>query len=201
MTWDLVNLSAMEARHEKIRAQLERLVVSAEFARADRTARFLRFVLEQSLEENVEALKERQICIEVFDRPRDWDPKLDNIVRSEARRLRANLEAYAASGNPDETVRIIIPKGGYLAEFTELPAKKPALDLPDLSAASSSHTPSENRTRSQPWWRASALIASSASRRKASTLPLGDNHWQSSSPTLSAPGRSRSLSNFRNLWL
>lgn len=59
----------------------------------------------------------------MFDRPSDWDPKLDNVVRSEARRLRAKLDAYAASNNPDETIRITIPKGGYVAQFVELPAK------------------------------------------------------------------------------
>jgi Tol biopolymer transport system component len=147
----------METRHEKIRAQLERLVVSAEFARADKMVRFLRFVVEQSLAENVEALKERQIGIEVFDRPKDWDPKLDNVVRSEARRLRGKLEAYASSSNPDETVRITIPKGGYQAEFTQLPGKSQPSDPsgdPPLGFFSG------DQTKTQPGWWAAAASAS-----------------------------------------
>ncbi|WP_213804068.1 PD40 domain-containing protein [Granulicella sp. dw_53] len=131
----------MENFHENVRKQLERLAVSAEFGRTDRMVRFLRFVVERSLEEDADALRERQIGIEVFDRPSDWDPKLDNVVRSEARRLRAKLDAYAASNNPDETVRITIPKGGYVAEFVELPSSRTPPEV--LSQSQSTVTSAE----------------------------------------------------------
>jgi len=104
----------------KLRAQVERLAASAEFARADRMVQFLRYVVEKTLEGDRIALRERQIGISVFERPLDWDPKLDNIVRSEARRLRDKLEAYAAGNDPDETVRITMPTGGYGVHFEEL---------------------------------------------------------------------------------
>jgi Tol biopolymer transport system component len=81
---------------------------------------FLRYVVEKTLEGDTAALKERQIGIAVFERPAGWDPKLDNIVRSEARRLRSKLEAYAAGNDPDETVRITMPTGGYGVHFEEL---------------------------------------------------------------------------------
>ncbi len=120
----------MNLDHDKIRAQLERLAASPEFARTDRMTRFLRFVVEKTLVRDTVALRERQIGIEVFDRPDDWDPKLDNIVRSEARRLRAKLDAYAETASPDETVRITMPKGGYAVEFLDLrPEREP--DRPD----------------------------------------------------------------------
>ena len=83
----------MNVNHNKIRAQLERLAASPEFVRTDRMVRFLRFVVEKTLLGDMAALRERQIGIEVFDRSEDWDPKLDNIVRSEARRLRGKLSA------------------------------------------------------------------------------------------------------------
>jgi Tol biopolymer transport system component len=104
----------------KLRAQVERLAASAEFARAERMVQFLRYVVDKTLEGDVLGLRERQIGISVFERPSDWDPKLDNIVRSEARRLRSKLEAYAASHDPDETVRITMPTGGYSVHFEEL---------------------------------------------------------------------------------
>ena len=103
----------------KLRAQVERLAASAEFARADRMVRFLRYVVEKTLDGDNIALRERQIGIAVFERTPDWDPKLDNIVRSEARRLRGKLEAYAAVNDPDETVRITMPTGGYAVQFEE----------------------------------------------------------------------------------
>jgi hypothetical protein len=110
----------MNVNHNKIRAQLERLAASPEFVRTDRMVRFLRFVVEKTLLGDMAALRERQIGIEVFDRSEDWDPKLDNIVRSEARRLRGKLDAYAESASPDETVRITMPKGGYAVHFLDL---------------------------------------------------------------------------------
>jgi Tol biopolymer transport system component len=120
----------------KLRAQVERLAASAEFARADRMVQFLRYVVQKTLKGDTIALRERQIGISVFERPADWDPKLDNIVRSEARRLRGKLEAYAASNDPDETVRITMPTGGYGVQFEEIcpqvaPSEQPAI-LPSV---------------------------------------------------------------------
>ena len=152
--------SAMNLDHHKIRAQLERLAASPEFARTDRMTRFLRFVVEKTLVKDTVALRERQIGIEVFDRPDDWDPKLDNIVRSEARRLRAKLDAYAETASPDETVRITMPKGGYAVEFLDLrPEREP--DRPDgmdgeIAAQAARPLPLERR----PFlgWRISLLL-------------------------------------------
>ncbi len=147
----------------KLRAQVERLAASAEFARADRMVQFLRYVVEKTLEGETSALRERQIGIEVFERPLDWDPKLDNIVRSEARRLRGKLEAYAASNHPDETVRITMPTGGYSVQFEELypeaaaagesPATHVHVEKPPSPAASGDilQLPSERRSTNRGW--------------------------------------------------
>ncbi len=99
---------------------LERVLSSAEFSRAKRMVRFLRFVVDESLAGRIDELKERQIGIEVFDRPAEWDPKVDNIVRSEARRLRTKLDAYYDTAGKHDRVRISIPKGGYAVEFLEI---------------------------------------------------------------------------------
>jgi Tol biopolymer transport system component len=136
----------------KLHAQVERLAASAEFARADRMVQFLRYVVDKTLEGNTVALRERQIGISVFERSQDWDPKLDNIVRSEARRLRGKLEAYAASNDADETVRITMPTGGYGVQFEELstqvalarqppeaPLGQPAADSPIFPQRPSGH--------------------------------------------------------------
>jgi Tol biopolymer transport system component len=112
---------------------LERVLTSAEFSRAKRMARFLRFVVEETLGGRIDELKERQIGIEVFDRPAEWDPKLDNIVRSEARRLRTKLDAYYDTVGKHDRVRISMPKGGYAAEFLEIDQPEEAAASPDLA--------------------------------------------------------------------
>src|SRR5499427_439463 len=98
--------------------QVEKVVVSNLFSRSDRLIRFLRFAVEQTLSGNTDSLKEQTIGIEVFDRRPDYDPRIDPIVRVEARRLRAKLKAYYASrGRSDDNVLIGLPKGTYVPFF------------------------------------------------------------------------------------
>jgi TolB-like protein/Flp pilus assembly protein TadD len=104
--------------------ELDRVVSSAGFASAGRLAPFLRFLVERALAG--EPVKEVVAGVEVFGRPADYDPRLDPIVRVEARRLRARLaEYYAASGAGDPIV-IELPRGGYTPVFTPATEAVPA---------------------------------------------------------------------------
>src|SRR5271155_5325397 len=95
-----------------IRRQLEGILASAGFAKKDRLSRFLRFVVERKLAGRPHELKETVIGVEVFERPANYNPKQDAIVRTEAGRLRARLgEYYLAEGANDPLV-IEIPRGG-----------------------------------------------------------------------------------------
>ncbi len=136
---------------------LEKVLTSAEFSRAKRMARFLRFVVEESLAGRGDELKERQIGIEVFDRPAHWDPKVDNIVRSEARRLRTKLEVYYDTAGKKDELRISIPKGGYAVEFSEISQPREGL-------TEDAHAPSAavEVRRSRLSWKAIAGLASVA---------------------------------------
>ena len=87
------------------------------FARTQRMSRFLRFGVEHALAGTGHQVKEYLVGVDVFDRPKDYDPRVDPIVRVEARRLRAKLRSYyASSGKTDELI-IDFPKGAYAAEF------------------------------------------------------------------------------------
>src|SRR2546423_1017564 len=102
---------------EKIaRQQLERVLSSVEFSRNERLSRFLRFVVEGYLEGKESGLKESVIALEVC-RKRDYDPKRDSIVRTEAGRLRARLAEYYAGEGSRDAVIIELPKGGYVPAF------------------------------------------------------------------------------------
>jgi Tol biopolymer transport system component len=154
----------MNVNHDKIRAQLERLAASPEFSRTYRMARFLRLVVEKTLVGDTAALRERQIGVDVFDRPQDWDPKLDNTVRSEARRLRAKLDLYAESASPDETVRITMPKGGYAASFQDL-APETVVHLPN-----DARLPAATLHRPLIEWKSTLLLAMSMAVTVASVF-------------------------------
>lgn len=80
--------------------------------------RFLRWVVEKTLDGQSAAIREYSIGLEVFDRDPSYDPKIDTIVRVEARRLRKKLEDYYAEAGMDEPVRIEIPGPGYVPRFT-----------------------------------------------------------------------------------
>ncbi len=73
--------------------------------------RFLTYIVEQTLAGRTDAIKELVLGIEVFDRPADFDPKVDTIVRVEAGKLRKRLEEYYADEGAAAAVRIEVPKG------------------------------------------------------------------------------------------
>src|SRR5690242_13091816 len=80
-------------------------------------ARFLRLAVERSLDGKSEELKEYLIGVEVFDRPDSYDPRVDPIVRVEARRLRAKLKNYYESDGRNDPVLIDFATGTYAPEI------------------------------------------------------------------------------------
>jgi TolB-like protein len=99
------------------RCQLEKVLASAAFTRADRMSRFLRFIVEETLQGRGAQLKEYLIGLEVFDRKDSYDPRTDPVVRGEARRLRSKLMEYYEEEGRKDPVRIHLPKGNYAAVF------------------------------------------------------------------------------------
>src|SRR5437870_5042674 len=79
-------MPSAEMEAQATRQELERVLESPGFARNERLARFLRFVVERHLEGRDRELKESVIGTEIFGRRPDYNPKADAIVRTEARR-------------------------------------------------------------------------------------------------------------------
>lgn len=104
-----------------IRAELERILSSMPFAASHRSKRFLRYIVENSVESSHESLKEYAIALAVFERDVSYDPSVDATVRVEAGRLRSRLRDYYASEGRRDTLVINVPKGAYRATFTERP--------------------------------------------------------------------------------
>jgi len=100
-----------------IEAQLSRMCSAALFRRKPRVRSFLEFTVRQTLDNQHSRLKEYSIAVEVFHRPEDFDPRLDSIVRVEARRLRATVERYyETEGREDHTI-IRYRRGSYIPSF------------------------------------------------------------------------------------
>lgn len=105
---------------EAIRAQLERVLSSPQFSHSGRLSRFLRFIVEAAQAGQADSVKEYLIGVEVFDRGKDFDPRIDPIVRVQAAKLRSKLMEYYASAGAKDPVVITLPKGSYAPEKISL---------------------------------------------------------------------------------
>ncbi len=97
----------------EIQAQLQRMLASPVFVNAPILSRFLSHVVEHSLLPDAVALKEYTLGVDVFGRGDDFDPRLDTIVRTHARRLRARLDEYYQGQGCTDPIAIEMPKGHY----------------------------------------------------------------------------------------
>ena len=84
--------------------------------------RFLRFVVDRELAGRGRELKEYTLGTEVFDRDSAYDPRIDPIVRVEARRLRTKLREYYSGPGTSDSIVIDLPKGSYVPRFQSVSA-------------------------------------------------------------------------------
>jgi TolB-like protein len=97
-----------------VTSELEKILSSSTFVRSKRLGRFLRFTVEQCLEGRQSALKEYLVGVEVFNKLETFDPRIDSIVRVEARRLRSKLERYYQTEGREDGIVIQFRKGSYV---------------------------------------------------------------------------------------
>ena len=117
----------------EVRSQLNRVVSSALFANSPRMNRFLRYVVETTLEGKGGLIKEYVVALDVFEKSETYNPQADSTVRTEAGKLRTRLCQYYETEGFGDPVIISIPKGTYVPVFenrhagaeTVSPARQP----------------------------------------------------------------------------
>ena len=124
---------------ETLRAELERVLSSAEFRGSERRARLLRYLVEKAIAG--EPVKEYVIGVDVFDKAANYDPRIDPIVRVEMGRIRTKLAEYYAGDGKANSERVEFPKRSY---------------TPVLVEVSQASTP---LSASRAWWPQVASIA------------------------------------------
>jgi TolB-like protein len=70
--------------------------------------------VEQCLDGRQNALKEYLVGVEVFNKLETFDPRIDSIVRVEARRLRSKLERYYQTEGREDNIVVQFRKGSYV---------------------------------------------------------------------------------------
>src|ERR1051325_9258908 len=103
---------------DSIRAALQRIVTSPQLESSPSLCRFLRFVVEETLAGRGGLIKEYSLGAEVFNRGDDFDPRIDPIVRVQARNLRARMAKYYEGPGASESIVIELPKRTYVPVFT-----------------------------------------------------------------------------------
>ncbi len=99
-------------------AELERIASNPPLASSPSLCRFLRFVVEETVAGRGNLLKEYSLGVAVFERGDDFDPRLDPIVRVQARNLRVRLAQYYAGAGAHDPVVIDLPKRTYVPVFS-----------------------------------------------------------------------------------
>lgn len=106
-----------ELTSAEVQEELARVLGSELFLKSPQLSRFLRFCVEETLAGQQECLKEQVLGTDVFRRPTPFDPRLDPIVRVEARRLRSKLDQYYAGEGAADPVIISFQRGDYTPRF------------------------------------------------------------------------------------
>lgn len=98
--------------------ELRNISGSELFSGSNRALGFLDYIVREALAGNADKLKGYTIGLEVFDRTDDFDAEKSSVVRVEAQRLRHLLERYYLGEGRYSPLRIDLPKGRYVPEFT-----------------------------------------------------------------------------------
>jgi hypothetical protein len=142
-------------------AVVQRLVAGPAFSKSARLSAFLLYVCERAILGRIDEVTEQHVGIHVFDRQPDYNASEDNIVRAHARLLRKKLEDYYAGAGQDDTIRVLIPKGGYLPVFETIhAAEQPAPPA----------RPAPVKRRPKPGWIAAAVLV-------VAVLAFGGSRW------------------------
>ncbi|MFD2646917.1 tetratricopeptide repeat protein [Devosia albogilva] len=110
---------------ETVLEALEQLLAWPDIARSPQLARFLEYIVRRTIVGDAESIKAYSIAVDVLGRPSDFDPQTDPIVRVQARRLRALLDEYYRGPGRVSRVRIALPTGRYVPQFTWAPDEEP----------------------------------------------------------------------------
>jgi TolB-like protein/Tfp pilus assembly protein PilF len=110
-------LAINKETEEQVQQQLRRVLSSKSFRQVDRLQSFLSFVVQEMLGGRGDKLKEFLIGVEVFGKESSFDPRMDPLVRVQARRLRSRLVRYYREEGQNDEIIIELPKGGYEPVF------------------------------------------------------------------------------------
>jgi TolB-like protein len=102
-----------------VEQQLERIFHHPDFSSSEILRKFLSFVVQETLTGHANCLKEYTIALKVLQKPVNFNPQKNCIVRIHAGRLRRALYHYYNEPGQNDEIIIGIPKGKYVPVFMD----------------------------------------------------------------------------------
>jgi hypothetical protein len=164
-TIDSTKIAGTEEDFVLIRQHVREVMEGAAFRGSQRSAQFLKYIVEESIAGHFDALKERVIGVELFGRAPTYDTGDDAIVRVTASDVRKRLLQHYGRYGTTSGLRISLPTGSYVPEITrdvahemipvatetqDDPAKQ-KVDTEISEAPASGPTETRLRSGSRPW--------------------------------------------------
>ena len=104
----------MRMNSKEVQAQLKNIIESVEFAKSPAMVNFLIYVVNETLAERGELLKEYSIAVEALGKDVGFDPQKSSSVRTLAGRVRKALNHYYSELESNAPIFISLPKGQYI---------------------------------------------------------------------------------------
>lgn len=123
-----------------VRAAFDTLARSETFKGSDRLIGFLKYVVAEQLEGRGHLIRAKSIAMDVYGYDPDEVEHRESVVRVDAGRVRRKLQEYYGTEGKDASVRLDLPKGGYVPVFAQVaeaprpdPETPPARKKPGLA--------------------------------------------------------------------
>src|SRR5215469_626020 len=151
---------------EEVRRQLARLLASPLFQHSKHYPALLRYIVNETLEGRGSHLKERALGVDVFSREPNYDTNADPVVRTTACEVRKRIAQYYHESGHEDEIRIDLPAGAYVPEFSFPVAKSlPAEASPTPAPPSLPSPPLPSPATEQPSNSSIAAFALQPKRR------------------------------------
>lgn len=172
------HLPAIEERRELV----DRILASSTFSKSERLSSFLAYIANLALAGRTSEINEQRIGEAVFGRRSGYDSTADGIVRTQATRLRQRLELYFSTEGAHESLRVSVPRGGYVPLFepylpTPIPVPAGVEFPPDDQIVEAPVSADPTRVRSRRLWLVMLIIAAAIGIIGAAWLLHAHDRW------------------------
>ncbi|WP_162798545.1 hypothetical protein [Sulfitobacter sp. SK012] len=125
----MTKFNAIKPTQIQIQVALNAILSSATFADANRLKSFLKFIVEEALNERGANLRAKIIASDVYGRRPEEGVEQETIVRVDAGRLRRRMDIYYSEEGAKDPVRIHVLAGGYVPTFELVELAEPVDDV------------------------------------------------------------------------